>query len=51
MEELQKLLVSAGFSEIEILTKDNSDDIIRGWNFGDGVEKMVCSAYVRAGKP
>jgi len=49
--ELQKLLGKAGFIEIIIQDKDNSDEIIRNWNFGDGVEKMVFSAYIRAKKP
>jgi hypothetical protein len=49
--ELRKLLGEAGFIEITIQDKDNSDEIIRNWNFGEGVEKMVFSAYIRARKP
>jgi hypothetical protein len=51
VEELQKLLSTAGFTEIVVLNKDNSDEIIRNWNFGEGVEKMVFSAYIKARKP
>lgn len=51
MEELQKLLSNAGFAEIVIQDKDNSDEIIKSWNFGEGVEKMVFSAYIQAKKP
>ena len=51
MEELKEILGKAGFVQVIIQDKDNSDEIIKGWNFGDGVEKMVFSAYVTAGKP
>ena len=51
MEELKGILEKAGFSDIEILDKENSDEIIKGWNFGEGVEKMVFSAYIKAKKP
>jgi hypothetical protein len=49
--ELKAILEKAGFTAIEIHDKDNSDEIIRSWNFGDGVEKMVFSAYIKAKKP
>jgi len=49
--ELQKLLGRAGFIDVVIQDKDNSDEIIKNWNFGEGVEKMVFSAYIRAKKP
>jgi arsenite methyltransferase len=51
VEELQSILEKAGFTEIAIEAKEQSDEIIKGWNFGEGVEKMVFSAYVRAKKP
>jgi hypothetical protein len=51
VEELKRVLLKAGFGDIVIQGKDNSEEIIRSWNFGDGVEKMVFSAYVQARKP
>lgn len=51
MAELREILEKSGFTAIEIHDKDNSDEIIRSWNFGDGVEKMVFSAYIKARKP
>jgi hypothetical protein len=51
VEELKGILEKAGFTGIVIQDKDNSDEIIRNWNFGDGVEKMVFSAYIKAFKP
>jgi hypothetical protein len=51
VEELKKVLAKAGFRDIVIQEKDNSDEIIRSWNFGEGVEKMVFSAYIQARKP
>jgi len=44
------MLSRAGFTSIAIQDKANSDEIIRSWNFGGGVEKMVFSAYIRAFK-
>jgi hypothetical protein len=51
VEELEEILKKAGFRDVVIQNKDNSDDIIRSWNFGEGVEKMVFSAYIKATKP
>jgi hypothetical protein len=51
VEELKAILTKAGFIDIVIIDKKNSDEIIRGWKFGDGVEMMVVSAYIKATKP
>jgi hypothetical protein len=51
VEELRRILLKAGFTDIAIQEKDNTDEIIRSWNFGEGVERMVFSAYVKARKP
>jgi hypothetical protein len=45
------MLQEAGFTNITIKDKEKSDEIIRSWNFGEGVENMVFSAYVQARKP
>jgi len=50
VEELKGMLEAAGFSEITIRDKEKSDDIIKRWNFGEGVENMVFSAYIQARK-
>jgi len=50
VEELRVMLEAVGFSDITIRDKEKSDEIIKGWNFGEGVEKMVFSAYVQARK-
>jgi len=44
------ILEAAGFSDIVIKGKEKSDEIIKGWNFGDGVQNMVFSAYIQARK-
>ena len=44
------MLEAAGFTNITIKDKEKSDEIIRSWNFGKGVENMVFSAYVQARK-
>jgi hypothetical protein len=51
VETLTRHLSEAGFRDVEILDKENSEDIIRRWNFGEGVEKAVFSAYIKARKP
>jgi hypothetical protein len=51
VEELKNILTKAGFTDILITDKQNSDEIIRSWNFGESVERMVVSAYIRAVKP
>ena len=51
MEELKGMLDEAGFKDSVIRDKEKSDDIIKSWNFGEGVENMVFSAYVQARKP
>lgn len=51
MEELKTILGKTGFTDIRFVDKQNSDEIIRSWNFGKGVEKMVFSAYIKAAKP
>lgn len=51
MEELKEILRKAGFIDIVIQGKENSEEIIKGWNFGENVEKMVFSAYIQAKKP
>ena len=51
MEELRDLLSNAGFTDIAVQDKDNSDDIIKSWNFGEGTEKMVFSAYIQSRRP
>jgi len=51
VEELERMLQAAGFTDITIRDKEKSDEIIKGWNFGEGVEHMVFSAYILAKKP
>ncbi len=52
MEELKGILEAAGFTDITIKDdKEKSDEIIKGWDFGEGVENMVFSAYIQAKKP
>jgi len=51
VEELKEILQKAGFTGTVIEDKENSDEIIKSWNFGEGVEKMVFSAYIKTRKP
>ena len=51
METLKHYLESAGFIEIDIIKKEYSEEIIESWNVGEGVEKAVYSAYIKATKP
>jgi hypothetical protein len=49
--EVKRILSDLGFYEITISPKEQSEDIIRGWNVTEGAEKAVFSAYVQAVKP
>jgi hypothetical protein len=49
--EVEGILLGLGFQEITIRQKDQSEEIIRGWNVAEGAEKVVFSAYVQAVKP
>lgn len=45
------MLDNTGFADISFIDKENSEEIIRNWNFGEGVEKAVFSVYIKAFKP
>jgi hypothetical protein len=49
--EVKKILNDLGFQEISISHKEKSEDVIREWNIGESVEKIVFSAYIWAVKP
>jgi hypothetical protein len=49
--EVKRILSDLGFKEISITGKEQSEEIIRGWNLGEGAEKVVFSAYIQAVKP
>lgn len=51
METLKHYLENAGFVDIHIIKKENSEEIIKNWNLGEGVEKAVFSAYIKAVRP
>jgi hypothetical protein len=48
---VKKILSDLGFKEINIRPKEQSENIIREWNVGEGSEKVVFSAYIHAVKP
>jgi hypothetical protein len=49
--EVKGILSGLGFQEINIRQKEQSEEIIRGWNVAEGAEKVVFSAYIQAVKP
>jgi arsenite methyltransferase len=49
--EVKKILTDLGFKDITIRPKEQSKEIIRGWNISKGAEDIVFSAYVQAVKP
>jgi SAM-dependent methyltransferase len=51
IEDLDRMLRDAGFSNISITPKDESREFIRDWAPGSGVENYVVSAYIEAVKP
>lgn len=48
---MRQILENAGFTDIRFIDKENSEEIIRGWNIARGVEKAVVSTYIKASKP
>ena len=50
-DEVKRILSDLGFQELTITPKEQSEKIIRGWNLGEGAEKVAFSAYIQAVKP
>jgi N-acetylglutamate synthase-like GNAT family acetyltransferase len=50
-DEVKRILSDVGFREITISRKEQSEEIIRGWNVAESAEKVVFSAYIQAVKP
>ena len=50
IEELEKIIADAGFSDINIQPKDESREFIKDWAPGRGVEDYVVSATIEAFK-
>jgi hypothetical protein len=50
-DEVKRILSDVGFREITISPKEQSEEIIRGWNVAESAEKVVFSAYIQAVKP
>ncbi|MDZ7696165.1 MAG: hypothetical protein ACLFUT_11775 [Desulfobacteraceae bacterium] len=48
--EVKNILSDLGFQNIRIEQKDQSEQIIQGWNVGENAEKVVFSAYLQAVK-
>ena len=48
IEELEKIIADAGFSDINIQPKDESREFIKDWAPGRGVEDYVVSATIEA---
>lgn len=51
IDELERAMADAGFTEIRIAPKDSSREFIRDWAPGRGVEDYVASATIEAVKP
>lgn len=51
IEELESMMMEAGFRDIRIQPKDESRTFICDWAPGRGVEDYVLSAYIEAVKP
>ena len=49
--EVKKILLELGFREISINPKEKTEEVIREWNIGESVEKIVFSEYIQALKP
>ncbi len=50
-DEVKRILSDLGFQKITITQKEQSEEIIRGWNMAQSAEKVVFSAYIQTVKP
>ena len=51
IDDLEAMILAAGFADIKIAPKDESREFIRDWAPGRGVEDYVVSATIEAVKP
>jgi SAM-dependent methyltransferase len=51
IDEVEAMLADAGFEDIEISPKDESREIIREWQPGQGLDELVISATIQARRP
>ncbi len=51
VEDLERMILDAGFCNVRIAPKDESRDFIKDWAPGRGVEDYVLSATIEAVKP
>ncbi|MFO7785441.1 MAG: hypothetical protein ACQET7_14235 [Thermodesulfobacteriota bacterium] len=47
---MKRILADLGFEMVTITPKEQSEEIIRGWNVAEAAEKVVFSAYIEAVK-
>jgi hypothetical protein len=48
---VRRILIELGFEAVSITRKEKSEEIIKNWNFKEGTEQLVFSAYITARKP
>jgi hypothetical protein len=48
---VRQILNRLGFESVSITRKENSEEIIKNWNFKEGTEHLVFSGYITARKP
>jgi hypothetical protein len=48
---VRRILNEVGFEAVSITRKEKSEEIIKNWNFKEGTERVVFSAYITARKP
>lgn len=51
VDEVRRLLVDAGFQDVEVTVDEGARSIVAGWLPGSGAEKYVAPASIRATKP
>lgn len=50
VDDIRTMLKNAGFNDIRLMPKDNSQEIIKSWGLGDNVEDYVASYTIEAFK-
>jgi arsenite methyltransferase len=51
IDNIEIMLKNAGFENISLIPKENSDEIISSWFPGKNLEKLVASYIIEAEKP
>jgi hypothetical protein len=50
-DEVRQILISLGFQDVSVTREENTEEIMKSWNFKEGTEQFVFSGYITTKKP